>query len=966
MSCCGGPDCTCGCCAGTSVQTPRGESNPPGQPAVDYRTGTWATFKESMLARLSSADYPALASLTTRSDDDFTIGLLDATAVVLDILTFYQERLANESYLRTATQLDSLTQLSRLIGYQPGPGVSASTYLAFTIKAATGLPTDPTTTAITIPAGTQVQSVPAQGGSPQSFETSGDILAKADWNAMPVLTGGPWRPHRHNKSVYLAGTATQLQPGDLILVVGDERIGDPTSQLWDVRVVTSVQADTAKGRTLAEWSEGLGVPGTPSSQNPKLYAMRQRAAFFGYNAVDPRMLASKTVKALNSDGLLDSSGEDWDFSTDHATGDTFASEQIVDLDAVYSKLTPGGWLAVIAPDTQTSRTPSGFVSLYRIQGVTTITRSDYALSAKLTRVLTDTDSELPSYYGTTRSNLVATQSEELPAAEQPLDHPLYGTFLDLEIIRSDLAGVSAVAVSGKSQKLTVNAGVDDLTFVPDDGSATVPLHAGDTITVLQPPSFLASDGSIPDWRTAHGVLTLVVADDQGRSGTVNAALSDFTLAAAADRDPVVREFALVHGVSVVAEPFPHTRILLSSPLLNCYDRATAQVNANVGPATAGRSVSEILGSGAAATPNQSFAVAQSPLTFVQAPTPTGRASTLGVKADSVAWTEVATLYGQAPTGRVFTVLDGPGGKAVVRFGDNVEGATLPTGDNNVVASYRVGLGADGNVPAGAITTLVDRPLGVGGVVNPLPATGGQDADSVDDIRAKAPTTVLTLGRAVSIVDYQNIAASFAGIAKAAAFWIPAGAYRGVFITVAGAGGAALPPGNPTLGNLVTALTSYGNPTAAIYAFSFLETTFRLAADISYDPDRDATVVQAAVRSLLTDTYSFASRTFGQGVSVDEVAALIQGVPGVVAVNVKTLEVVATSAAGDIGSVSYSVSAYNRWMAGLVDQTKLARPLAGSNRICPYIPAAPPGVLPLPAEILVLDPDPESLVLGTMT
>ena len=78
-----------------------------------------------MLARLSSSDYPALARLKTRDNDDFTIALLDAAAVVLDILTFYQERLANESYLRTATQLDSLTQLSRLIGYQPAPGVSA-------------------------------------------------------------------------------------------------------------------------------------------------------------------------------------------------------------------------------------------------------------------------------------------------------------------------------------------------------------------------------------------------------------------------------------------------------------------------------------------------------------------------------------------------------------------------------------------------------------------------------------------------------------------------------------------------------------------------------------------------------------------------------------------------------------------------------------------------------------------------
>ena len=74
-------------------------------------------------------------------------------SVVLDILTFYQERLANESYLRTATQLRSLTRIGRLIGYQPSPGVAASTYLAFTLKAATGLPANPATTAITIPAG---------------------------------------------------------------------------------------------------------------------------------------------------------------------------------------------------------------------------------------------------------------------------------------------------------------------------------------------------------------------------------------------------------------------------------------------------------------------------------------------------------------------------------------------------------------------------------------------------------------------------------------------------------------------------------------------------------------------------------------------------------------------------------------------------------------------------------------------
>src|ERR1700761_9377100 len=102
MSCTGTTGCDCGCCTGTSVQTPQVEQNLPGLPAVAYRVGTWATFKESMLARLSSSDFPALTALKTRADDDFTIAFLDAASVVLDVLTFYQERLVNESYLRTA------------------------------------------------------------------------------------------------------------------------------------------------------------------------------------------------------------------------------------------------------------------------------------------------------------------------------------------------------------------------------------------------------------------------------------------------------------------------------------------------------------------------------------------------------------------------------------------------------------------------------------------------------------------------------------------------------------------------------------------------------------------------------------------------------------------------------------------------------------------------------------------------
>src|SRR5262249_48732176 len=221
----------------------------------------------------------------------------------------------------------------------------------------------------------------------------------------------------------------------------------------------------------------------------------------------------------------------------------------------------------------------------------------------------------------------------------------------------------------------------------------------------------------------------------------------------------------------------------------------------------------------------------------------------------------------------------------------------------------------------SITTLMDRPLGVSGVNNPQAATGGQDTQSVDDIRVNAPVSVLTLGRAVSITDYQNFARSFAGIAKAHAIWIPSGPGRGVFITVAGAGGSALPSGNPTLDNLITSLHDYGNPLIPIHAVSFLETLFGLNADLKYDPAYDIPTLKAAVLDLLGQTYSFQARSFGEGVSSDEVAALIQSVPGVVAVNVSRLKVGATSKAGDISAGAWSVASYNSWLSQQVYLTR---------------------------------------------
>ena len=122
---CSSGSCTCGCCTGLTAVTPVVIANRPGLSEIAYRVGTQPQFKRSMIAALTSSTHPGLAGLRTRDDADFSIALLDGWATVADVLTFYQERIANESYLLTATERRSLLELGRLIGYELRPSSSS-------------------------------------------------------------------------------------------------------------------------------------------------------------------------------------------------------------------------------------------------------------------------------------------------------------------------------------------------------------------------------------------------------------------------------------------------------------------------------------------------------------------------------------------------------------------------------------------------------------------------------------------------------------------------------------------------------------------------------------------------------------------------------------------------------------------------------------------------------------------------
>ena len=377
----------------------------------------------------------------------------------------------------------------------------------------------------------------------------------------------------------------------------------------------------------------------------------------------------------------------------------------------------------------------------------------------------------------------------------------------------------------------------------------------------------------------------------------------------------------------------YTEVTFTESLANSYLRHTVSINANVVEATHGQTKAEVLGSGDATKTFQEFTLRQPPLTHVPAATASGAASTLSVFVNDILWHEVATLFEAGPDDRVYVTRLDDEGNTTVRFGDGRMGARLPTGQENVTAVYRKGIGLDGLVEPGQITLLPIRPLGVRSVVNPAAPSGAEDRESRDTARENAPLTVLTLDRIVSLRDYEDFARAFAGIAKALATWTWHGHHRGVYITVAGPDGAAIGSDSTTLTNLKDAIAQAGDPHVVVEIGSYTSIPFQLTAHLRVDPDYQADLVTAEVERVLREAFSFDRRRFGQPVFHSEVVSLIQAVEGVSATTVGGL-----FRTGDGALANPSLIA--------------ATPVTGTRAQAS------------PAELLLLDPRP--LSLGVLT
>jgi hypothetical protein len=934
----------CGCCDGIGNETPQPVTNRPGLSSLGYRVGTQPVFKSSLLAGLSRSDLPALAGLRTRDNLDFSIALLDAWAVALDILTFYQERLANESYLGTAVNSRSVFELARLVGYKPSPGVSASALIAFTLNNAPGSPEQ-----VPIPATTRVQSVPLPGQVPQVFETSSDLTAYIEHNALPAETAIPRGLNSGDTSMWLQGTANKLNVGDGLLFVSaalrQAVLGGNTSATGDIdfHLITSITLNSNSGTTFVTWDGDLAWS-TANDSDVYVYVFRKKVALYGAQAIDPRIMDPAHIGQIP--GYLGQSN-DWNFQT---LLDDYPND--VHLDAPYAGLAPvisgePQWIVQRTRDT---------TAAYHITLADENAPGFFGVTAKVSRLQASNEqpiinngsgSPFAGFIEDTRETSVFIQPDLLTPASPPYIAWSYdGTYprqqglltpvegANVEIVGGQrLAQNQPVAIVGKRLRLQVTKG-SGATFVQDKGTGGFAVTDGQVFIVdgfppsvqtqvqriprfrfspllssslLQPARLLsssaaarlkltASPASSSDANLRMGInLTPIFTTTQtwkvettdGVTGTLHVPGGDILLLPSDKTDAVVTEGAVVSQLTVNG---PITILGLDQPLGRIYDRASVTVNANVAEANHGETVHEILGSGDATNPVLQFALKQTPLTFVSSATSSGSTSTLQVWVNNLQWHEVGNFLASGPQDRVFVTRMDDSGKVTVQFGDGIRGARTPSGQMNIRAVYRKGIGAAGMVNAGQLSQPLDRPQGLSSSTNPDGASGGADPDTADAARSSAPLHVLTLGRVVSLDDYQNFADAFAGIAEALATWTWFGRSRGIFLTVAGANGAQLKSDDPTLVNLVKSLQGSGNPFLPLRVASYSPVLFEVGGLVKIDTDNyDQTLVLAAIWQALMNSFSFDQRQLGQGVAQSEVITAIQSIAGVVAVSLTVFQ-----------------------------------------------------------------------------
>lgn len=279
--------------------------------------------------------------------------------------------------------------------------------------------------------------------------------------------------------------------------------------------------------------------------------------------------------------------------------------------------------------------------------------------------------------------------------------------------------------------------------------------------------------------------------------------------------------------------------------------------------------------------NQVFQLSQSPVIN----------NTISIVVNNVTYTHVNYLIDANSYDPVFSATTDANNVTFITFGDGVSGQ-IPPSSSNILATYRVGGGAVGNVASGSIEyiltnavpglTVLNQDISVSG---DGAATGGSDPESTDSIRINAPKSVRSLNRVVSITDYSDLIQQVSGISKAVA---TAKTFTSVTVYFAPAGdkgvlGDGITPSS-VFNNLANSAFNYiVNKAPANTTITFQPPTYvpvDISASVTVLPQYNRVQVESLVNQSLSTLLSFDNVIFNDTIRVSDVLKTITDVPGV--------------------------------------------------------------------------------------
>ena len=255
-----------------------------------------------------------------------------------------------------------------------------------------------------------------------------------------------------------------------------------------------------------------------------------------------------------------------------------------------------------------------------------------------------------------------------------------------------------------------------------------------------------------------------------------------------------------------------------------------------------------------------------------------RHDSLQITINALTWELQNTLAFSGPIDRHFIVEINEAKEAWVKFGDGVNGDIPPTG-NTVYATYHTSKGLGGNVEADTliIFDVATEPDPAGWaevdsfeVTNPLSAGGGLDEEGIEGIRAKAPLSLRTLDRAVTLQDHQDIALLVPGVGKAAVEYDAAVKKVSIYIAPSEGGTAS--------SQLKTDVETYFETrrilSTGIEALSSGETVLRMTITATAKFRRNTTQTEIDIKEALEEEYGFNNSSVNRKIRKSDIIALV--------------------------------------------------------------------------------------------